>query len=204
MPGSSSRYRFVGKTPWPVRAVIGAAIANLVIGNESRWWASTATAPDAVHSYARHHHGHVLYYTPLAGRYLDGGFLLVHLACIGALALLFHAYRDRLRYVPPPPSVPYTSAGWFLAALVVSPVLLSLVGGFVAGIFWREGAPRSWILLAALPFPLLSLLGVRGALKTLPDPRYPPLPRWLCWGLGVALSVGTIVAVALWIHTGRV
>src|SRR5262249_45280635 len=153
----------------------GAAIANLAFANGSRWWASAATSPDAAHSYPIHHHGHVLYYAPFAGRYLEIGFFLVHLACMGALALLYHAYRDRLRHVErPAPTTLDASTGWFVAALVVSPVLLSLVGGFVVGIFWREGAPLSWLLAGALPFPLLSLLGVRGALRTLPDPQRPP------------------------------
>jgi hypothetical protein len=114
---------------------------------------------------------------------------------MGILALLYHVYRDQLEYVPPRPAAPYLSTGGFLVALVASPVLLSLVGGFLAGIFWREGAPLSWLLAGTLPFPLLSLLGVRSALRTLPDPRHPPLPRWLCWGLGLALSTGTLVLV---------
>jgi hypothetical protein len=195
MPGASSRYVFIGKTPWPVRAVVAAGGINLVASSALRSWASHTAVPDAVHSYALYHHRSATYYSPLLGRYFAGGFLAVHLLFMGIMALLFWAYRERLRPALRQPAVPYSSTGWFLVALVVPPVLLSLVGGFLAGIFWREGAPLSWLLAGALPFPLLSLLGVRSALRALPDPRHPPIPRWLCWGLGLMLSMGTVVAV---------
>lgn len=196
MPGGSSRYRFVGKTPWPVRLAVVAGGLNLVASSVLRSWVSHTAVPDAVHSYALYHHRSATYYAPLAGRYFADGFLLVHLLCMGVIALLYHVYRDRLEYVPPRPAAPHFSNGGFLVALVVAPVLLSVVGGFLAGIFWREGAPLSWLLAGALPFPLLSLLGVRSALRTLPDPRHPPIPRWLCWGLGLVLSMGTLVLVS--------
>ncbi|HZF07297.1 MAG TPA: hypothetical protein VFE33_00755 [Thermoanaerobaculia bacterium] len=109
MPGGSSRYRFVGKTPWPVRLVVIAAGLNLVASSVLRSWASHTAVPDAVHSYALYSHRSATYYAPLAGRYFAGGFLLVHLLCMVVIALLYHVYRDQLQYVPPRPTAPHVS-----------------------------------------------------------------------------------------------
>src|SRR3954462_8464634 len=141
MPGGSFRYRFVGKTPWPVRLAVVAGGLNLVASSVLRSWVSHTAVPDAVHSYALYHHRSATYYAPLAGRYFAGGFLLVPLLCMGVIALLYPVYRARLEYVPPRPAAPHFSNGGGRVARGVAPVLLSVVGGVLAGIFWREGAP---------------------------------------------------------------
>jgi hypothetical protein len=191
MPGGGRfPYRFEGPTPWPVRILVGIGFANLAGPAAVASWASVP-APDALHTVAHYHR----YYGPLAGWYLETGWIVLHLGVMAAMAVALRLYRHRLRRVERRPPQPYFDNGSFVAALLLSPILLSLVGGFVAGILWHEGfAP--WAVGAAVPFVPLSLGGVWHALRQLPDPSAPPLPRGLCWGLGGALSVATIVLIA--------